>query len=146
MSYEGQGAVLLEAMAGRDESAFPVSFYEERGLARLDTRPILAALLEELDKGVPAETLAARFLNTLVLAAVGQCRAAREQTGLRQVVLSGGVFQNRYLLPRVMDALEEAGFVPHCHSRVAANDEGLALGQTMIAAKGGGIPCAWPYP
>ncbi|HIS52454.1 MAG TPA: carbamoyltransferase HypF [Candidatus Onthomonas avicola] len=146
VSYEGQGAVLLEAMAGRDESAFPVSFYEERGLARLDTRPILAALLEELDKGVPAETLAARFLNTLVLAAVGQCRAAREQTGLRHVVLSGGVFQNRYLLPRVMDALEEAGFVPHCHSRVAANDEGLALGQTMIAAKGGGIPCAWPYP
>ena len=65
-------------------------------------------------------------------------KVIRERTGLHQVVLSGGVFQNMYLLPRVIRRLEEAGFEVYHHSRVSANDEGISLGQTMIAAKGGG--------
>ena len=54
------------------------------------------------------------------------------------MVLSGGVFQNMYLLPRVRDTLTEAGFQVYHHHRVSANDEGISLGQTMIAVKGGG--------
>ena len=53
-------------------------------------------------------------------------------------MLSGGVFQNMYLLPKVTGLLEEAGFQVFHHTRVSANDEGIALGQTMVAAKGGG--------
>ncbi len=58
-------------------------------------------------------------------------RAAR---GIREVVLSGGVWQNALLLALAMDALQEAGFEVYTHRRVPANDGGLALGQVLVAA------------
>ncbi|HTL74249.1 MAG TPA: hypothetical protein VL863_13185, partial [bacterium] len=49
--------------------------------------------------------------------------------GETQVVLSGGCFQNRYLVERVVKRLREENFQPYWHQRVPANDGGIALGQ-----------------
>ncbi len=133
VTYEGQGAILLEAMARETDKTLPVEFYQENGLVRFDTRPMVAALVEQINGGGDRAELAGVFMNTLVAVGVEQCRAANRQTGLRRVVLSGGVFQNMYLLPRLLDALTGAGFQPYHHSRVSTNDEGIALGQLMIA-------------
>jgi len=133
VTYEGQGAILLEAMAAETHRRFPVQFYEENGILRFDWRPLITALLAEQKNGLPAQTLAAAFMNTLVDAGLAQCRRARERTGLEQVVLSGGVFQNMYLLPRMLDALSADGFRAYHHCRVSCNDEGIALGQLIIA-------------
>jgi len=111
----------------------PTVFYEEGGVLRFDHRALTAALLEGKRAGSPAGELAAAFMNALVSAGVTQCRRARELTGCDRVVLSGGVFQNMYLLPRLLDALQADGFTPYHHSRVSANDEGIALGQLVIA-------------
>ena len=82
-------------------------------------------------------------MNAMVELAVKQCQFARERTGLTQVVLSGGVFQNMYLLPRILDALAAQGFEAYHHSRVSTNDEGIALGQLIAAAarRKEGFPC-----
>ena len=133
VTYEGQGAVLLEAMAEETDVTLPVELYEEGGILRLDHRPMTKALQEGMQAGIPAGELAAAFMNALVSAGVEQCRGARKETGCDRVVLSGGVFQNMYLLPRLLDALQADGFTPYHHSRVSANDEGIALGQLVIA-------------
>ena len=133
VTYEGQGAILLETMARETERTLPVEFYQENGILRFDTRPMITALVEQLDAGCDRAELAGAFVNTLVAVGVEQCREASRQTGLHRVVLSGGVFQNMYLLPRLLDALTGAGFRPYHHSRVSTNDEGIALGQLMIA-------------
>ncbi len=133
VTYEGQGAVLLEAMAARTDRRLPLSLCEEDGVLRLDHRPMTAALVGGLEAGDPPGELAGAFMNTLADAGLAQCRSARERTGLDRVVLSGGVFQNMYLLPRLLDALERGGFRAYRHCRVAPNDEGIALGQLMIA-------------
>ena len=52
-----------------------------------------------------------------------------------QVVLSGGVFQNRYLVERAVAMLEAAGFRVFTHQRVPANDGGIALGQAALAVQ-----------
>ena len=49
--------------------------------------------------------------------------------------MSGGVFQNRFLLSGVTRLLEENGFSVYTHRQAAANDEGLSLGQLAIAQK-----------
>ena len=72
-------------------------------------------------------------MNTLVAMAVEICGNIRSDHGLDRIVLSGGVFQNMYLLPRMLDALRAEGFRAYHHSRVACNDEGISLGQLMIA-------------
>jgi len=133
VTYEGQGAILLEAMVEETKLQLPTVFYEEGGVLRFDHRALTAALLEGKRAGIPAGELAAAFMNALVSAGVTQCRRAQELTGCDRVVLSGGVFQNMYLLPRLLDALQAEGFTPYHHSRVSANDEGIALGQLVIA-------------
>lgn len=138
VTYEGQGAILLETMAEACETKYPVTLEQEGERTVFDFRPMIRSLTDDLAAGAATALLAAKFMNTLVALARVQCQKVRERTGLNQVVLSGGVFQNMYLLPRVIEALRAAGFQVYHHSRVSANDEGISLGQTMIAAKGGG--------
>ena len=132
-SYEGQGAVLLEAAAGTDTGRYPVAFEEENGVFRFDWREMIRAIAADQTRGADRGAIAARFLNTLVEMAVRQCLLAREQSGLERVVLSGGRFQNMYMMHRLPAALEKEGFAVYRHRRVSPNDEGLSLGQIMIA-------------
>ena len=133
-SYEGQGAVLLEAAAEEKETGLlPFELVKEKDLLLFDWRKMVEALVEEQKKKTPIGCLAARFMNTLIQMAVMQCEAAREKTGLSRVVLSGGTFQNRYLLERLPEHLREVGFSVYHHRRVSCNDEGLSLGQAVIA-------------
>ena len=136
VTYEGQGAVLLETMAAETETeALPVVFERDAdGLQRLDTRPLVRELWYRMQAGLAPEVLAAQFLNALVGCAVRQCQIAREAAGLERVVLSGGVWLDAYLLRRVPEALRAEGFTVYHHHRVSACDEGIALGQMAIAA------------
>ena len=138
VSYEGQGAVLLEAEAEKSsEEKLPLPepvFTEEDGLIRWDYRPLICFLLKEKEGGREVPLLAAAFHEALLAVALEECRKAREITGEKRVVLSGGVFQNMYLMKRLLPLLRENGFDVYRHVRVACNDEGISLGQAMIAA------------
>jgi hydrogenase maturation protein HypF len=122
--FEGQAAMLLErAIEGlQTDEAYPLS---ESG----DWAPLVEAVRRDAAAGAPKACIAARFHNALAnwIAAV----AAR--TGVRQVALSGGVFQNGYLVERAAALLESRGFVVYTHQRVPANDGGIALGQAVLA-------------
>ena len=78
--------------------------------------------------------LATRFHNGVARMTLEVCERIRSDEGVQTVALSGGVFQNRYLLGRVVELLEAAGFRVLTHSRVPANDGGLSLGQALHAA------------
>ena len=135
--YEGQGAVLLEASAeraGAQAGAYGVFFTEEDGLCRFDWRPMVREMLRDVRAGVPAPVCAARFQETLVRMAAAMCGRIREETGLNTVVLSGGTFQNRFLHKKLPASLREEGFDVYTHRRVSPNDEGISLGQAVIAA------------
>ena len=175
VSYEGQGAILLEAAAlpGCEEC---YSYYieendpEDQSLPdqpkyRFDYRPMLREILKELSETAPVmsgqrkaeisedpavrdtksgadSTLtaiqrraAARFMNTLVHMAAEMAGRISRDTGIKKVVLSGGSFQNMYILERLVKRLRETGLEPYTHSRVSCNDEGLSLGQLMIAGR-----------
>jgi hydrogenase maturation protein HypF len=60
---------------------------------------------------------------------------AAERSGVRSVVMSGGVFQNGYLVERAAAVLEARGFSVYTHQRVPANDGGIALGQAVLAGE-----------
>lgn len=135
-AYEGQGAVLLEAAAAAAEDGrYPVVM--DGGV--FDWRETVRAVCREREAGVETGVIAARFMNTLLAMAVEMSVRICREKGLQNVVLSGGVFQNQYLLSRLPDRLRAAWLTPFVHRRVSCNDEGLSLGQLVIAKKGGGV-------
>jgi hydrogenase maturation protein HypF len=128
--FEGQAAMLLENEIGRlrSEEAYP--------LAGGDWGPLISAVVADKQAGVAVPVIAARFHNALV----GWIVDVATQAGLSQIVLSGGVFQNRYLTERAAGVLESRGFTVFTHQRVPPNDGGIALGQAVMsrALVGGG--------
>ena len=60
-----------------------------------------------------------------------------ERAGVRDVALTGGCFQNRWLLSRAVARLRADGFTPHWPRWVPPNDGGIALGQVMAVARAG---------
>ena len=121
--FEGQAAMLLENEIG------PVCTEEAYALPGGDWDPLIRAVIADKRSGVPVPQIAARFHNALVAWIVEVAEAAK----LKQVVLSGGVFQNRYLVERAATALESRGFVVHTHQQVPPNDGGIALGQAVMS-------------
>ncbi|HNQ89949.1 MAG TPA: carbamoyltransferase HypF [Verrucomicrobiota bacterium] len=97
----------------------------------LDWGPLIEALVADLARQVPVWEISAKFHNGLVDGMVDLAGRAGES----RVVLTGGCFQNKYLLERAVQELRSAGFSPYWHQRVPTNDGGLALGQVMAAAR-----------
>jgi hydrogenase maturation protein HypF len=132
-SYEGQAAIELEAAAGDVEAeGYPLPVTGD-GLLEVDSRPLVAAVASDLDRGVDVPLLSARFHSALARAIRDGCARIRERTGLATVALSGGCFQNQRLVLAAVNALEGAGFEVLLHARVPPGDGGLALGQAAVA-------------
>ena len=74
----------------------------------IDMRPVIERLVQEIQMKVSVSLMAAKFHNTLVAVIVEACRRLRETDGLNLVCLSGGTFQNAYLLERLVPALRES--------------------------------------
>jgi hydrogenase maturation protein HypF len=133
VNYEGQAAIELEMLAaeGVDDA------YNWRLLRRtpmiIDPAPLLRGVVEDLMAGVDVGVISARFHNTIAAIVADVCSTARQKTGVGRVALSGGCFQNVYLLGRTTDALERDGFEVLTHHLVPANDGGIALGQAVVA-------------
>ena len=52
----------------------------------------------------------------------------------KQIVLTGGCFQNKYLLENTVLQLRAVNLSPYWHQRIPSNDGGIALGQAVVAA------------
>lgn len=133
--YEGQAAVELELAAqGQRGAALPYDIQEGQ-LKILDFRPAFAAMMEQLRRGKTGGELSAAFHTTMAAAVVDMVGRISRDIGIRQVALSGGVWQNMTLLKEVIRMLQQNGFIVYIHHQVPANDGGLALGQAVIAGE-----------
>ncbi|MER5884175.1 carbamoyltransferase HypF [Streptomyces sp. NPDC001941] len=140
--YEAQGPIELEGLLARDLALAPVAeryrfaLGDHDGVVEVDPRPVVKALARDLAAGVAPADISRRFHSGVVDMVVERCRAVREAEGpdaFDQVVLSGGVFLNEFLLVNCLVELERAGFRTYCQQQVPTNDGGIALGQIMVA-------------
>jgi hydrogenase maturation protein HypF len=131
VNYEAQAAIEFEAALDPSESG---TYQFEIIEGRIETGEVIRALLADVNNGVSTPVISARFHNGLVEVAYQVCVEIRSQTGIKDIVLSGGVWQNVALLERVMCKMQKDGFVVYLHHQVPANDGGLSLGQSMIGA------------
>lgn len=131
VNYEAQAAIELETWVTEgDGAAYPFSL--ENG--QINPTPLWQAMVQEWRAGVDAAALATRFHNSIAQMVVVVCQEIRASTGLKEVVLGGGVWQNLTLLQKTIPLLHQAGFTAYWPQAIPTNDGGLALGQAAIAA------------
>ena len=147
IDYEGQAAVELEmaaysgviarsvsddAIPANNES-YPYRIVKNEGIKIVRLRDLLAAVIEDSHQGISKSLISLRFHNTVARIIDEMSRLIADETGITQVSLSGGVFQNRLLLRRSISLLESSGFEVFAHREVPCNDGGISLGQAVIA-------------
>jgi hydrogenase maturation protein HypF len=126
-SFEGQAALLLEGLADPFVSfePFVVSLDRHEKGWIWDWRPMIQEILAALREGMPASLVSTRFHHSLVAAV----EELLERMELQTLLLSGGVFQNRFLVETFERRAAELGYGVWRAGDVPCNDAGLAIGQ-----------------
>lgn len=149
--YEGEGAVLLEAAISRDSefpdgeapSAYPFelvkntataeSTAEDTSVVLVDMAPAFAALLDDLQEGVPVGVIARKFHDALVEVLLTLAQTVYAAYGIQTFALSGGVFMNRYLVEHAVEMLTAQGFTVALNKELPPGDGSVSYGQAVVA-------------
>jgi hydrogenase maturation protein HypF len=136
-NFDAQAAIELEmsAIAGVDE-AYPFDILVDildGEPWQIDMRPAIEAIVQDVLAELPGGYISAVFHNTVAAIVVEVCRRLRARESIGRVCLSGGTFQNMYLLEPAVAGLRAQGFEVVLHAQVPPNDGGIALGQAVIA-------------
>jgi hydrogenase maturation protein HypF len=137
VSYEGQAAIELEALAEENETrnVYPFALHEDGDVLTVDFTQMFRTLVRDSADGRERAEMARTVHNTLAVATLAVCDDIRKKNGMDRVVLSGGVFQNKLLTEGVLSLLMEHGFQVFIQRLAPPNDGGLALGQAIIAGR-----------
>ncbi len=130
-TFQAEGPMRLEAIVRTDctESyAFECKETIQFGLT-------IQEITDDIRRGTDTSIIATKFHNTIILAIFETVKSIRLKEGINKVVLSGGVFQNKYLLEGTIQVLLKNNFEVYSHATVPSNDGGIALGQLAVASK-----------
>jgi hydrogenase maturation protein HypF len=109
-------------------------FYTIEIADQLSFVPVIRQICQDLLSKTDIGIIAARFHNTIVRASAETVMQIYNKTGIDKVVLSGGTFQNKYLLESLESCLAKNNLAVFTHHKVPCNDGGIALGQLVIAS------------
>jgi hydrogenase maturation protein HypF len=136
IDYEAQAAIELEMLPPDEVSkakSYPFSIVEQEGMRVVKPGELLLAVVQDVRNQTPVPTISLKFHHTVAQIIAEVCKLIARDTGVNQVALGGGVFQNRLLLRLAAAALREKGFNVLTHHLVPCNDGGISLGQAVIA-------------
>jgi len=133
INYEAQTAIALEMIADCTHQGRYDSALGGKVSGMLSVVPLIRAVVDDVKSGCDKAVIAARFHGTLAELLVRAAVAARERQQINTVGLSGGVYQNKLFFETMLNLLQKQGFHVLTHTRVPANDGGLALGQAVVA-------------
>jgi len=131
MSFEGQAAMMLEfSTISNIEDFYPFEFLSKE-ITIIDWQQIVLDILTDINGNISKEIIATKFHNTMAEIIV----KFAEQKEKKKIALSGGVFQNAYLLEKTIKKLQENNFKPYWHQRIPTNDGGISVGQIAMVLK-----------
>ncbi len=133
VNYEGQAAVELElAIDDNIEGAYSFEVEQKGETYLIGWKQLIREALKDA-KTAGKTTVATRFHRAVIDLCLEVCRLIRQQSGINQVALSGGVWQNIYLLEQATAKLEADGFKVYSGEQLPANDGCISYGQAAVA-------------
>ena len=130
-TFQAEGPMLLESLVRKNcRESYPFDIKET---IRFDAT--IRGIVDDLTRQVEPSIIASKFHNTIISVIFEAVNTLRRNEGIIKVVLSGGVFQNKYLLEGTIALLEENNFNVYAHAAIPTHDGGIALGQLAVASK-----------
>jgi hydrogenase maturation protein HypF len=129
ISYEGQIAIRLEKVQDMNETKAYACPLKSDDPVALDTHALIAAVLDDLNNGVPVPIIARRFHLGLINGLTEMAFAFSTLLDIHHIALSGGVMQNLTIATELPMALQAAGLIPIVHKKMPPNDGCISLGQ-----------------
>jgi len=136
-NFEADLAIELEKVASNYNSTainYKFKIIKNKDNYILDPALTFRGIIKDLKGKEPKEKIAYRFHLTVAEMINRMCLRLRKSTGITNVVLSGGVFQNKLLLRLSLDLLYKQDFRVFTHKILACNDSSISLGQALIAS------------
>jgi len=134
VEFEAEAPMRLESAADeKTEEAYDYDIREDKQPYVLSFSKTIRSLVNDIQKNIPAQTVSAKFHNTLLEAVTDMCEKIRNRHGIQTVVLAGGVFLNKYLLSRTLEKLQSLDFEVVRPLQYSPNDELISLGQIAYA-------------
>jgi len=138
INFEAQLAIKLEKAAtkNRDNEAYDFDIIEKSKLFIIGYKNLFRGIILDLKKSVSKEVIARRFHNSLANLIDTMLKKIYEREKVKDVILSGGVFQNRLLYGLVEKKIKESGFNLLGSQKMPVNDLGICYGQLYVALNG----------
>ena len=101
---------------------------------KISFEPMFKQIIEDILQSTNTSIIAAKFHHTVINAVVSMTTKLALSKNIRKVALSGGSFQNRFILNHIENALKQSGLDVYSNEQIPANDGGISLGQLAVAA------------
>lgn len=137
VDYEGQGVVELERIVNRSShvagKTYEFTLKQDNGKISICPEPIFEDIEQDLRKNISKSIISAVFHNTIVEMVIQLCHKIKRKEKIKDVILTGNVFQNKLLHNRLKDLLSRDGFKVIGHRSFSCNDSNIAFGQAVLA-------------
>lgn len=132
--FEAQLPISLEKMAPSGyEERYEFDLKDQGGIYRISPDGMIRGIVRDISRGLDRRLLSGKFHNTVAKMIAKTIGMLGKKHHINKAVLSGGVFQNRYLVTKATEELRRHGFVIYTHSRLSTTDAGIPIGQIAIA-------------
>jgi hydrogenase maturation protein HypF len=131
---QAEAAILLEQIADKS-SRLCYSMAVDTGNNAISFRSLFEDALDDLQHKIPVEQISAKFHNTLVNLAYEKAQILAEENAVNKVVISGGCFQNKFLVEALIKRFAGTGIRLYTPAQIPCNDSGIAVGQLTIASE-----------
>ncbi len=134
--YEAEGPIKLEALCSEDEKgSYGYKISRDVNCYIIDTGPIFLKMLEDLKKKKSKAAIAAKFHNSIADIIIEVSKKLAKDTGITDVALSGGVFQNKFLRTKAIQRLNSLKFKVYINEKFLVSDLNISLGQYYVSCR-----------
>lgn len=133
-TFEGEAAISLESILESDEisNSYQFNIYFDNYYL-ISPLEIISQILIDINSGISINDISLKFHSTIVRYIENMCKILREKYKINTIALSGGVFQNSFILNNSYNILKENSFEVLIHKDIPCNDGGISVGQIVIA-------------
>ncbi len=133
-SFEGEAPIALEeaALKSSDTEKRYRFDYVTKDTTVIDPAPLFEAMLADIKSGAPSGEMASAFHHSVADMTVDILKRLSREHDCSRVVVSGGVFQNRFLCESLMKGASPLDLELYFHRKVPPNDGGISLGQARV--------------